>query len=225
MSNNEETVIDVKTNAGALTNLVKRVLPFTEKKSGNRPLLQAVKFFEAGGKLHACATDSYRLIFRQVESQENSGDSAKRGFEALINAEQLKSLLPFLRAGGKAAPVYLGLGENHLRVQMLGETTTEMHLPLITGVYPNVEKLLPNTVEVFDSAPVILNAAFLKDTNPGGKLPHVEFQQLAPGKAILFSENPELELGLIMPIRRRGNEQRTILSQLENWHSKLNRKA
>lgn len=214
----------VTTPAGALSALLTRVRPFAAPPKDNRANLKAVHLLVRDGRLCAEATDSYRVLIRL--SDAGTHESVwNESFEALVPTEHVGGVLQMLRSVGKTTPVHLFVQGSHLVLDALALTSTaRMQVPVLGEAnFPPVWKLIPTQVR---PEPLVLDSRRMADVHPGGtrgkktQLCAADSAAMAP---VVFTTDPDLEIGLVAPMRRDENDP-DFAQILTSWHHILNPK-
>ena len=127
----------VKPNLGGieLAEALSRVIPFAVGKKDERPVLQCIRFAQKEGKLTLASADGFRLAEATLDFEDGEG-------EALINAQDLKGIIPALK---RAKRVKVGFEDTGLDRKALVIDTEAIRYRWEgeMGTYPDYLKAIP----------------------------------------------------------------------------------
>ena len=122
-----------------LAEALTRVLPFTTSDEA-RPILQNIKLVVKDGKLTLVSSDGYRLAIANLNFA-NGED-----WEALINRDDMRGLIPALRKAKRARLAVEQKSDDGNLVAKYAIVDTELvryKLPSQDGSYPDYDKIIP----------------------------------------------------------------------------------
>ena len=127
----------VKPNLGGieLAEALSRVIPFAAGKKDERPVLGCIRFAQKEGKLTLTSADGYRLAEATLDFEDGEG-------EALVNAQELRGLIPALK---RAKRVKVSFEDTSLDRKALVIDTEAIRYRWTgeVGTYPDYLKVIP----------------------------------------------------------------------------------
>ena len=171
-------------------------------KDDTRPILEAVCIRREGDAIKIQATDSYRLISIESNTEEDGPDET-----ILIPYKAVKSVIP------KKGPVALCLNHQTMMLSITSCDGLSTTIKAIEGRYPDVEQLfkLPGKGTIDGTAEFGINTKLVADAGKacalalGSKGQDLRFTCTGELKPILFTnlrpDDTARVRGLIMPVR------------------------
>ena len=131
-----DTAISPNIGSIELAEALARVIPFATTDDA-RPVLRCVKVTQKEGKLILATADGFRLAMATLDFGDGDGD-------VLVNAQELRGLIPALKSAKRAKVGFHNGGEKLDSKSLVVDTEAISYkLNSKEGTYPDYEKLIP----------------------------------------------------------------------------------